>query len=195
MALKDKNQRQIRKQILRHLENTFDLERLDYKKRVAPLRHRAILAGVLTAAIVYGLGFGLAYYAWKSGKADYETMAKFAWIFMIPSSVVGAFAYLLTSNRREFGVARDILEHIGQVEGADGMLWRYEPVLLDVQGEDDVVKRVIGASREGAALALEPEDYANIVHRLHAALESGAGRSISEEAAAAFEVNLAKGGT
>lgn len=192
--MKGKNQRQIRKQILRHLEDTFDLQRLEYKKRVTPQRHRAKLVGVVVAAIVYGLGFGLAYYAWKAGKADYETFSKFVWIFMIPSSVIGVFGYLLSSNRREFGVAQDILDHIGQVEGPTGMLWRYEPILQETHRDDDIVKHVIAASREGSVMKLEPEDYASVVHKLHVALASGEGRSISDEAADAFELNLAKEG-
>ena len=190
MTMKGKSQRQIRKQILRHVEDTFDLQRLNYKKRVTPLKHAAKLVGVVVAGIVYGLGFGLAYYAWKSGKADYETFSKFSWIFMIPSSVVGAFAYLLSSNRREFSIATDIFDHIDQVEGRAGMLWRYEPILLELLDDDAMVKHVITVSREGTFKGLEPEDYAKVVHQLHAILSSGEGRSISDEAAEAFERNL-----
>lgn len=192
MSMKGKNQRQLRKRILRHMENTFDLPRLEYKKRVKPLKHAAKLVGVAVAAVVYGLGFGLAYYAWRAGKADYETFVKFSWIFMIPSSVAGAFAYMLSSNRREFSVATDIFEHIDHVEGSSGMLWRYEPILQELLGDDAVVKQVINLSREGTFKGLEPEDYAAVVHRLHAALSSGDTRSISDEAAAAFENNLSR---
>ena len=158
MTVRGKNQRQIRKQILRHIEETFDLSRLDYKKRVTPLKHRAKLVGVAVAAVFYGLGFGLAYFAWKSGKTDYDTFAKFVWIFMVPSSVVGAFAYMLNGNRREFGVARDIFDHIDVVEGQDGMLWRYEPILMELFPDDKVVKHVLEASRETSFAKLEPED-------------------------------------
>ena len=194
MTLRGKSQRQIRKQILRHLEDTFDLQRLDYKKRVTPLKHRAKLVGVAVAAIMYGLGFGLAYYAWKSGKTDFDTFSKFVWISMVPASVVGAFAYMLSANRREFSVAKDIMDYIDQVEGPVGMLWRYEPVLLEAHRGDDVVRQVVAASRDGSIMALEPEDYANVVHKLHAALSGGEGRSISDAAAEALELNLAKEG-
>jgi hypothetical protein len=192
MTARGKSQRQIRKQILRHIEDTFDLPRLDYKKRVTPLKHRAKLVGVGAAAVVYGLGFGLAYFAWKTGKADYETFAKFVWIFMVPSSVIGAFAYMLNGNRREFGVAKDIFDHIDVVEGASGVLWRYEPILTELFPDDNVVKHVLEASREKSFAGLEPEDYAKVIHQLHAALESGESRSISDTAADAFETNLAK---
>ena len=192
MTMKGKNQRQIRKQILRHIEDTFDLPRLEYKKRVTPLKHAAKVVGVVVAGVVYGLGFGLAYYAWKAGKADYEIFVKFSWIFMIPSSVIGVFAYMISANRREYGVATDIFDHIDHVEGRNGMLWRYEPILLELFGDDAVVKQVIDISRKGTFKGLEPEDYANVVHQLHAALSSGEGRSISDEAAEVFEANLAK---
>lgn len=194
MTARGKSQRQIRKQILRHLEDSFDLPRLDYRKRVTPLKHRAKLVGVVAAAIVYGLGFGLAYFAWKSGKTDYETFSKFVWIFMIPSSVVGAFAYMLNGNRREFGVAKDIFDHIDAVEGTTGMLWRYGPILAELFPDDETVKHVLQSSRECSFAQLEPEDYAKVVHQLHAALESGEGRSISDTAADSLETNLAKAG-
>jgi hypothetical protein len=190
MTMKGKNQRQIRKQIIRHIEENFDLKRLEYKKRVTPLKHVAMLFGIMVAVIVYGLGFGLAYYAWEAGKTDHETFAKFSWLFMIPSSVIGAFAYMLNSNRREYGVAQDILDHIDHVEGPYGMLWRYEPILLEFYPDDELVKRLIAISRSGTFKGLEPEDYANLIHKLHAALSSGEERSISDEAAAAFEGNL-----
>ena len=192
MTVRGKSQRQIRKLILRHLESTFDLSRLDYKKRVTPLKHRAKLVGVAVAALVYGLGFGLAYFAWKTHKADYETFARFVWIFMVPSSVVGAFAYMLNGNRREFGVAKDIFDHIDVVEGRSGMLWRYEPVLMELFPEDKIVKTVLAASRETSFAKLEPEDYAKVIHQLYSALESGEGRSISDAAADSFENNLTK---
>jgi len=195
MTLKGKSQRQIRKQILRQMEETFDLKRLEYKKRVTPLRHAAKLFGVLVAAGIYGLGFGLAFFAWKTGKSDYETLVKFSWIFMIPASVVGAFAYMLNANRREFSVATDIFDHMDHVEGPTGMLWRYEPLLLELCGEDSVIEHVVAASREGSFKGLEPEDYANVVQRLYAALSGGEGRSVSDEAAEIFENNLAQVGS
>ena len=194
MTARGKSQRQIRKQIRRHLEDTFDLPRLDYKKRVTPLKHRAKLVGVAVAAVVYGLGFGLAYFAWRTGKTDYETFSKFVWIFMVPSSVIGAFAYMLNGNRREFRVAKDIFEHLDVVEGMHGMLWRYEPILLELFPDDQIVKHVVESSRTRSFVKLEPEDYAKVVHQLYAALDSGEGRSISDEAAAAFETNLVKPG-
>lgn len=190
MTARGKSQRQIRKLILRNIEDTFDLPRLDYKKRVTPLKHRAKLVGVVVAAVVYGAGFGLAYFAWKTGKANYETFAKFSWLFMVPSSVIGAFAYMLNGNRREFRVAKDIFDHIDVVEGSNGLLWRYEPILLELFPEDKVVKHVLESLKEKSFSKLEPEDYAKVVHQLYSAVEGGEGRSISDEAIDKFERNL-----
>ena len=164
-------------------------------KNALRLRHFAKLIGVIVAAIVYGLGFGLAYYAWKTGKTDYETFTKFSWIFMIPASVVGSFAYMLNSNRREYRIGQDILDHIDHVEGPHGMLWRYEPILLELYPEDELVKRLIvilDTLKKSADK--EPEDYANLIHKLYAALAGGEERSISDQAAEAFEGNLARQG-
>ena len=191
MTARGKSQRQIRKQILRHLEDTFDLPRLDYQKRATPLKHRAKLVGVAVAAVIYGVGFGLAYFAWRTGKTDTETFTKFVWVFMVPASVFGAFAYMLNGNRREFRVAKDIFEHIDIVEGKTGMLWRYEPILTELFPDDKVVKHVIHSSRECSFDKLEPEDYAKVVHQLYAALEGGESRSISDEAADLSERNIA----
>src|SRR3569623_2224 len=105
MSVKSKNQRQIRKQELRHVDETFDQSRLDYKKRVTPQKHYAKLVVVVTAICVYAFGFGLAYYALKTGTTSDETFMKFSWISMLPASVIGLISYLLSSNRREYAVA------------------------------------------------------------------------------------------
>ncbi len=192
MSAKGKNQRQLRKQVLRHVESTFDLKRLEFKNRVTPQKHRAKLVGVMVAAAAYSVGFGLAYFAWQTGRTEYETFAKFSWIFMLPSSVVGVFAYMLSSNRREYAVAKDIMVHMLTLEGGYGLLWRYEPVLHELLKDDAVAQRLVEASRHGKMPAVEPEDYALVIHRMHEALRSGEGASLSAEAVDAFEENLAE---
>lgn len=192
MSTKGKNQRQLRKQVLRHFESTFDLARLDFKKRVTPEKNRAKLTGVIVAGLVYVLGFGLAYYALKAGTASHDTFSKFTWIFMLPASVIGVFAYLLSSNRREYTVAKDIIEYMKQLEGRDGLLWRYAPVLAELRKDDALAEQLIERSRNGELAKAEPEDFANLIHRLHEALTSGEGTSLSDEAVAEFERNLAE---
>lgn len=192
MSTKGKNQRQLRKQVLRHLESTFDLARLDYKKRVMPQKHRAKLVGVAVAGAVYLLGFGLAYYALKAGTTSSDTFGKFSWIFMLPASVIGAFAYLLSSNRREYMVAKEIIDYMKQLEGRDGLLWRYAPILAELRGDDAVAEQLVERSRHGELAKAEPEDFANLIRGLHETLTSGEGTSLSDEAVAEFERNLAE---
>src|SRR3569833_2124209 len=114
--------RQLRKQVLRHVESTFDLARLEYKTRVTPQKHRAKLTGEMVAGVAYMLGFGLAFYALKAGTASYDTCRKFSWIFMLPASAFGVFAYLFSSNRREFSVAKVIFDFMTQLEVHVGLL-------------------------------------------------------------------------
>lgn len=192
MSVKGKNQRQLRKQVLRHVDATFDLARLDFKKRVTPQKHRAKLTGVVTAGVAYTFGFGLAYYAWKVGKADYDILMKFTWMFMLPASVVGVFAYLLSSNRREFAVAKDIRDYLLGLEGAEGLLWRYGPVLAELRPGDDLAQHVVESSRRGTLAKVEPEDLAALIHGLHNALSSGEGTALSDEAVAELERHLAE---
>lgn len=192
MSAKGKNQRQLRKQVLRHLEATFDLTRLEYKKRVTPQKHRAKLTGVVVAGVAYTFGFGLAYYALKMGTASQETFTKFSWVFMLPASVIGVFGYLLSSNRREYKVAKDIIDYMNALEGRDGLLWRYGPVIAELLPGDAVAEQLVERSEEGRLGKAEPEDFATLIHRLHEVLNSGEGTSLSDDAIDAFERNLAE---
>lgn len=192
MSVKGKNQRQLRKQVLRHLEATFDLPRLEYKKRVTPEKHRAKITGVMVAGLAYVLGFGLAYYALKAGKTSYDTFSKFSWMFMLPASVIGVFGYLLSSNRREYKVAKDIIDYMNALEGRDGLLWRYEPVIAELLPGDALAEQLVERSQQGRLAKAEPEDFAILIHRLHGALSSGEGTSLSDEAVETLEHNLAE---
>src|SRR3569623_501032 len=192
MSVKGKNQRQLRKQVLRHVDATIDLTLLDYKKRVTPQKHYAKLVGVVTAICVYAFGFGLAYYAVKTGTTNDETFMKFSWIFMLPASVIGLFSYLLSSNRREYAVAKDIREYLLDLEGRGGLLWRYGPVQAELLPDDPLVERTIESSRLGTLAAVEPEDLALVINQLHAALSSGEGTALSEAATEELERQLAE---
>src|SRR3569623_2012348 len=105
MSVKGKNQRQLRKQELRHVDATFDLSRLDYKKRVTPQKDYAKLVGVLTAICVYEFGNGRAFYEVLTGITSVVIFMMFCWIFMLPAWGFGLFCFLLSCNRREYAVA------------------------------------------------------------------------------------------
>lgn len=186
--------RGLRRKVLRRLEGTFDLARLDWRRRVPPRRQEAVLLGVGTAMLLYGLGFGLAWGAFRGGAIDEELLTRVSWLLIFPSSVVGVLTYLIGANRREYRVARDVLEHMVEVEGREGLLWRYGPLVEALGLEDETARQVLKASREGDIARVEPEDYANLVHRLHRALREE-GASLDPEAVRAWEALLRQGRT
>ncbi|HHM04713.1 MAG TPA: hypothetical protein ENJ19_03100 [Gammaproteobacteria bacterium] len=110
---------------------------------------------------------------------------------MIPASVVGAFVFLISANRREYSVLKDVMAHAADVEGQQGMLWRFGPLFDELGKSSAQVSKVLTLSREGRGADIEPEDYAETVRELYAALSGGGGRSISAEAAGKVESNLA----
>src|SRR3569833_2503881 len=192
MSVKGKNHRLFRLLVLWFVVATIDQSRLDYKKQETPQKHYAKLVGVVTAICVYAFGFGLAYYALKTGTTSDETFMKFSCIFMLPASFIGLFSYLLSSNRREYAVAKDIREYLLNLEGRDGLLWRYGPVLTELLPDDALVERIVESSRLGTLTAVEPEDLALVINQLHAALSSGGGTALSEAATEELERQLAE---
>lgn len=167
MSSKQPTKRNARKTILRRFEEQFDLKRLDYDRRSKPARDMAKIMGALFAGGVYLAGFGLAYYSWTRHNIDTNLLNKFAWIFMVPASVVGAFAFMLTGSRREFPIREDIRAHISAIEGDDGALWRYEPLLKQMSLKKVDIEGLIEASREGRLIKMAPEEICATLHALH----------------------------
>ena len=167
MSSKQPNKRNIRKTLLRRFEGQFDLKRLDYSRRSKPARDMAKVTGVIFAGGIYIAGFGVAYYSWTQQRIDTAMFNNFAFIFMIPATVVGAFAFLLSGNRREFPIREDIRAHITAFEGADGTLWRYEPLLKQMTLKKIDIEELIQASRERKLIKMAPEDIYAAVHALH----------------------------
>lgn len=171
MSNKQPSKRNIRKSIQRRFDNTFDLDRLNYKKRAKPGKDIAKITGVAFAGIIYLIGFGLAYFSWNKGLIDVSFMNKMVWIFMIPSSVVGMFAFLITSNRREFPIREDIRAHITDFEGESGMFWRYAPILNQLELKKIDIEGLIEASEEGRLIKMAPEDICLTIRALGEALQ------------------------
>ena len=167
MSSKQPNKRNIRKTLLRRFEGQFDLKRLDYSRRSKPPRDMAKVTGVIFAGGIYIAGFGVAYYSWTQERIDTAMFNNFAFIFMIPATVVGAFAFLLSGNRREFPIREDIRAHVTAFEGAQGTLWRYEPLLKQVALKKINIDELIKASREGTLVKMAPEDICAAVHAVH----------------------------
>ena len=70
------SKRKLRKNIVQQIEETFDLQRLNYQLRTKPARNKSKLAGSLAATFVYGLGFTGGYYSWQHQMLEYEVFAK-----------------------------------------------------------------------------------------------------------------------
>ncbi len=170
MSSKPPNKRNIRKTLLRRFEGQFDLKRLDYSRRSKPARDMAKITGVIFAGGIYIAGFGVAYYSWTQQYIDTAIFNNFSFIFMIPATVVGAFAFLLSSNRREFPIREDIRAHITAAEGAKGTLWRYEPLLKQLTLKKINVEELIKASRQGKLVKMAPEDICAALQALHQSL-------------------------
>lgn len=164
---KQPSKRNIRKALLRRFESQFDLKRLDYTRRAKPAKDMAKIMGFLFAGGVYLAGFGLAYFSWSAGRIEVELLNKLTFIFMIPSSVIGLFAFLLTGSRREFPIREDIRAHVTDFEGAEGTLWRYEPLLNQMDLKKIDIEGLIEASREGRLIKMAPEDICATIHALH----------------------------
>ncbi len=168
---KQSSKRSDRKAVQRRIESSFDFERLSYEKRVQPGRGKAKLVGTLFAAILYLAAFGVAYYSWSAQLIPEELFAKIVWIFMIPASVVGCFAWLIASNRNEFPIREDIRHHIDQFEGEKGLLWRFEPLLSQLQLKKINTDVLVDASRCGELVKMAPEDICTVIHALQPQLQ------------------------
>ena len=170
--MKDKqtSRRNLRKGVMRRFEESFDVARLDYARRTKPGKGEAKLFGVIAAAIVYFGVFGLSYYSWSQQLIDDLVMNKLVWIMMIPTSLVGALAWLISANRKEFPIREDIRAHIRQFEGDEGTLWRYAPILNGITLKKIDMELIIEFSQEGRLEKSAPEDVCAVVHALHQAL-------------------------
>ncbi len=170
MSIKQPSRRSARKNIQRRFDDSFDLNRLNYKVRVKPGKDVAKITGFAFAGVIYLIGFGLAYFSWNRGLIDVSFMNKMVWIFMIPSSVIGVFAFLITSNRREFPIREDIRAHVTEFEGDNGTLWRYAPILNRLELKKIDIEGLIEASQEGRLIKMAPEDICETLHALGHAL-------------------------
>ena len=167
MSNKQPNKRNLRKILLRRFEGQFDLQRLDYPRRSKPARDMAKVTGAVFAGGIYLVGFGLAYYSWTQQSIDTAMLNTFAFIFMIPATAVGAFAFLLSGNRREFPIREDIRAHVTAFESVEGTLWRYEPLLRQMTLKKIDIEELIKASREGKLVKMAPEDICATLHALY----------------------------
>jgi hypothetical protein len=169
---KQASKRNSRRNVMRSFRDHFDLERLDYQRRMKPRKDWAMIIGLIIAAVIYMVFFGLIMYSRSQGMIDDTMVNKVAWMLMIPTSVVGAFAYLITINRREFPIREDIRAHVRQFEGEQGYLWRYEPILQQLELKKINMDGLISASRQNLLVEMAPEDICATVQALHEVLQN-----------------------
>jgi hypothetical protein len=189
MVAKDKNPRRVRREVISRFEQGFDFERLDYDRRVKPLRGKAVMQGVLLAAVVYLAGFSLGYYGWQQQSVDYELFAKLVWILMVPATVVGAFAWLVTSNRLEFTLREDIRLYIAEREADGGFMWRFGPLYAALLPDNMIAQRLLEQSGDDFQL-IDPEDYARSLYLLRQQLQLEGQHAFSTEVATQAYQNL-----
>jgi len=190
MSNQQPSKRHSRKNVIRDFEKNFTLSRLDYKPRVKPGKAMAKVVGLIFAAVVYLAGFGMSYISWSRGAIDAMLLNKISFVLMIPASIIGMMAFLISSNRREFPIREDIRVHVRDFEGDTGYLWRFEPILNQMELKKIDIEWLIKASREGTLIEMAPEDICATIQALHEAL-SGKGQQISGNAILQVEQNLA----
>lgn len=176
-----KSRRKIKRWTMQQFNREFDLARLDFKKRMAPARHKPKLIGVITAAMVYSALLLLGNIGVSNGAIDHETLAKMSWVIMVPSSAVGIFVYMLISNRRQYDVIQDMKAYIALIEKDGGLFWRFEPLVQLLLPDNGLAAQMVAGSRAGDMEQLYPEDYGISVHKLHDALTNTGNREIPEE--------------
>ena len=185
-----KSRRKIKRWSIQQLERKFDLNRLDFDKRMAPARHKPKLTGVIAAALVYAVLLILGNIGVGNGAIDEETLAKMSWVIMVPSSAIGVFVYMLVSNRRQYDVIQDMKAYIALIEKDGGLFWRFEPIVRLLLPEDSLAEQMVEGSRQGDMERLYPEDYGKSLHKLYQALCNSGNREIPEEIEAALNANF-----
>jgi len=192
MAAKQKSSRNIKKEVIRLFDRSFDMGVLDYKKRSKPLRPKSMLIGLGVASGLYITGFMLAYIAMGKNILPIEGFAKLVWIMMIPTTIVGALAWQIAKNRMEYPIRKDILTHVADLEKNGGLLWKFSP-LMDIIGiEDTDTKKALAKSREGKIDELAVEDYTEAVTALGDVLSKSDARQFSTVVAEAILENFGK---
>lgn len=192
MAAKPKTKRNVKKEVVRLFNKSFDLEKLDYKKRSIPLKPKSAVVGLGVATVLYIIGFYIAYSAMGNNMLPLESFAKLVWILMLPTTLVGVFAWQIAKNRMEYPIRQDVREYMNELEEDKGLLWKFSP-LMDIVGIEDInTKKALAKSREGKVDDLDIEDYTEAVDKLNKLLEDTESRQFSTVIAEGVLENFGK---
>lgn len=192
MASKTKTKRNVRKEVIRLFEKSLDVEKLNYKKRSQQIKPKSMLVGIAVAFGLYAVGFMAAYMAMGNNILPLEGFAKLVWILIIPTTVLGLFAWQLSKNRMEYPLRQEILAYMSNVEDKGGLIWKFSP-LMDIVGiEDTDTKKALAKSREGKVEELAVEDYTDAVSKLYQVLMNSDNRNFSTSMAESVLENFGK---
>jgi len=192
MAGKQKSKRNIKKEVTRLFERSFDLNKLNYKKRSLSTKPKSLLIGIGAASVLYAIGFALAFVAMEKNILPLEEFAKLSWIILIPVTIVGVTAWQISKNRMEYPIRQDILNYMSELEKNGGLLWKFSP-LMDVIGiEDTDTKKALAKSNEGKVDELAVEDYTEAVEKINQVLLNTENRLFSNVVAEAILENFGK---
>lgn len=191
MSKTAKDQRRSRRELLQQFEKTYDLAQFDYKKKIYPVQGKSKLIGITVACAIYGAGFAIAYFSWMRGRAEYELFLKTTWVLLLPASAAGIFAWMLAFNRLDNAVRMPIQKQIVEIEGQQGMLWRYAPILAAAEPNNANAKTACNRSREQQVKNIDEEDYCGAVQAIHGALKAAGDTSLTAETIQEAATNLA----
>lgn len=181
--------RRRRRDLKKYFDGVIDLARFDYDKRTEIPRGKAKLYGIVTAGLVYSMGFAGGYFSWRNGTMPPNQFSMLSWMWMVPSTFIGILVWKVTSTRKEYPVREEIRGHIRELEADGGLVWRFEPLLDDRDLHGSVVGRVVELSRDGRIREIALEDYVTALRRIHGILH-GAETKISSDQIAAVERNF-----
>lgn len=191
MAKAAKDLRRSRRELLQQFERSYDVAEFDYKKKVHPAQGKSKLIGISVACAIYGAVFAIAYFSWTSGRVEYELFLKTTWVLLLPATAIGMFAWMLAFNRLDNAVRIPIQKNIARVEGEQGMLWRYAPILAVAEPNNTGAKTACNRSREQRVKDIDEEDYCSAVKAIHTALKNNDEASLPVEVVQEVAMNLA----
>ena len=151
---------------------------------------QAILLGVGGASLIYGVVFSLGWYAQTQGVLDQDIFVKITWMLMIPASVIGFLAWAISKGRGEFRLRKELTEYIAGVEGPQGLIWRFSPLIGD---HDARGGEICEKSRRGEIGQREAEEYAEMVNRLFDLARGDDSSQLDIEAVRQVSENFSRG--
>jgi hypothetical protein len=187
---KKSSRRGQKKEILRRFESSFDLDRLNLSHQVKLIKPKAMIIGLVTAMVLYGLGFAVAYVGMSSNTVPLELFAKLVWILMIPTTIVGFFAWQLSRNRMEYPIRMDIRRYMTELESDGGLLWRFAPIVDDELMRSPEVKKAFSWSADGKIDKLDVDDYVLAIETLDDQLREAPGKYFTQQMLDKLEINF-----